>query len=314
MTENKAAAILEDIVLGPVQTYKNLCWVPVHGPDKFPSAFLTVDQAIETGHFIARESGKIPHIHVANYLDEMVFIASGMILEGNTQNRASIYPVLVPPHSDILRLPVHCAEERQDLIQDGHFGKVKTILIACARSGTIHQDRAWSAINATMTSFAQQSQTHDYASLVRQTDLRDYIVAMGTPDHDQRGYVAAVREGDSIFFYADIFGNHSTFESLHVMLYESIAAVAKQHEGRPCEVNSHSFRGFLDALSKGYWKQERLDHGFAGQIYVTDRPVEGTYLEYRKLPVQLSLRKDMFSSHAGDTDPKKTMFFVADKN
>ncbi len=297
--------------LGKVESYQNLALVRLFGEDRFSDKFLTLDEVIGDDRFVAREKGEVNHITLQNGLERKVFIASGMTLEGGTQNRAAVYPFIIPPRSGIIDIPVHCIEHHQGLVGGKAFRRSSTILMASARTtettgsrirGT-SQTRTWEGIrNATLTFGAERGNaTEDYVTTMGVasapgTGLPEYLAAIGEARRDQLGYIAAVRSNGQIFFYADLFGQADIYQRLHQKLVQSVATVAKQVFQGDITIKKDDFYHFLNQARTAELKKQEVDLQLLGQIYTADKPVSGVALMLEDIPIQLSLRKDEYES------------------
>ena len=295
----KAEPLLRGLEIGDVEGYRNLSFVRVYGPDKFRESVLTLDEAFETNRvettgFSVRESGNVPELIVQNDLDMMVFIALGMILEGESQNRAAQYPLLVPGHSGEIHIPVRCAERHQPLEHGTRFVSTTTILIASARTGRTEQNHTWNTISDATTVISRKNKTDDYVTAVKEADLSDYAGVFGKPRKDQLGYIAAIQNNGHIFYYADILGNHELYKKLGERLHESVGAVAKQGKGNS-RVERNAFLSFYDSAKPSELREVTLNR-LEGNVFVADSPIAVSALLCKESPVQVSLRKDNYTS------------------
>jgi len=321
-----------ELELGDVERCGNLNFVRVYGKDVFQRDLLTLDEAFQTEQrpdllaravsslqrkpteprtFTSIESDRVERLLVYNGLDVEVFIAGGMIFEGKSQNRASQFPVIIPPRSGEIRLPVRCAEHGQGLISGSSYVRSTTILPVSSRSGRVQQDRTWSTIQNTMTSTGihhRAAPTEDYVTVAREArkDLTEYLAALGTPDDCQIGYIAGIPTEEGVFFYADMFGNQGLYDKLHERLNESVAIVASQHDARKTRVTKDSFASLIRNAKSSDMKRVDLPTNTAGKVYTLDNPVEGSVLMYDGTPVQLSLRKDTYIEPSADDDAMHT--------
>ena len=108
----KLHTLFEHLTLGPVTSYTNLSFVPVFGPDAIKDDLLLVDEALRTGYFTVTDSGQISLLLADSRLGMKIFVPSGAIVEGRTQNRVSEFPAVIPPRSKGVQLAVRCAETR----------------------------------------------------------------------------------------------------------------------------------------------------------------------------------------------------------
>ncbi|MEK6822199.1 MAG: DUF6569 family protein [Nanoarchaeota archaeon] len=310
----KTASLLEHLDIGVVEHHENLSFVRVFGDDKAAQRFVTLNEAFESRRFTASETGVVAELDVQNGLDEMVFIAGGMIFEGASQNRAAQYPSIVCANSGVTRIPVRCAEQGQRLIGGSTYGGSRTILIASARTGHVDQGRTWDTIHDTMTSIGRANPTQDYVKAVKEAKLEDYLHSMGTPQARQVGYIAAVMNG-GLSFYADVFGNQGLYERLHSMLHESVAAVAKQNNhGNAKPLDRQRFLDFMTTARNADLEPVPMPAGTVGHTYIIKSPLTGSAVVYDGTAVQVSLRKDDYKhdpASAQTSQRSMTMIFPA---
>jgi len=98
--------VLEPTCAGRLQLF-GLRW-----PEVSPLAYVTLDEALQTGAFVVTEvseSGSVPTLLVKNDLDARVFLLAGEQLVGAKQNRVLNVSLLVEAHGQ-LRVPVSCVE------------------------------------------------------------------------------------------------------------------------------------------------------------------------------------------------------------
>ena len=305
----KLHTLFEHLTLGPVTSYTNLSFVPVFGPDAIKDDLLLVDEALRTGYFTVTDSGQISLLLADNRLGMKIFVPSGAIVEGRTQNRVSEFPAVIPPRSKGVQLAVRCAEQGQPLSAGSHFSSSETIIVASARSGSVDQRRTWDTISGTITSFQAHSPTSDYASAARSTDFVDYLSAIGPPLAGQRGYIAAIGGGHEVCFYADIFGSRKLYEPLHRRLWQSVAAVAKSTSRRPGALAEADFSSFLMSAARMELVEEPTDPRLAGRVYLGHGSTAISALVCEDKLLQVALRRDTTDHEATVRPSDDTIMF-----
>jgi hypothetical protein len=85
-------------VSGPF-AYENLAIYLVHGPSAPGPAPLTLQEALEQGDVIVRETGDVNELVIENKGQEAVFVQSGDIVKGGRQDRVITSSLVLPPQS-----------------------------------------------------------------------------------------------------------------------------------------------------------------------------------------------------------------------
>ncbi len=294
----KLAELLPNIQLGDVEIFKNLALVRVFGDDVFREPVITVDEALKSQQLLISElpSGmRVNELHAKSDLEQLVFIPTGTILEGATQNRMVKHPTILVP-SKVSTLQVNCTQQGQPTRSGARFTSSSTIVGATSRTGNVEQHRTWDTIYETSTSLRSISRTSDYVESIRgaRASLNEYIGAISSPRENQIGYIAAVQNG-SVLFYSDLFGNKNLFNRLNGMLSESVSATAASQFRNPIKIKKDSFDEFLNAAKDSDVVEEIL-LGVGGQTFVMDEPIAASALLYCGNLVQLSLRKDVYGT------------------
>jgi len=279
------------IEIGDVRRHNSLAVARIYAKDKFSEEVTTIDKAIKTNDFSVDETGIIGTLKIVNRLDANVFIACGSLVEGASQNRYSLYPSLIMPHTSV-QLPVNCAEQRQGLLRGsrGTYQKSSTIVMPSIRGGDDGQDISWTRIMNTTSILDRMTPSRDYSFAEKNTNLADYISAIGTSKEGQIGIVAGIRYGDQTLFYTDFFGNQKILKRVHPNLAKSFGIVAKVHEGDAKKVSKDDIVDFLKSAKniEGYKKS----HVGGGALYLINRPVKGTILDYHESIVQVTMKQD----------------------
>ena len=280
------------ITIGNIARCGSLAVAPVYASDDFREDVLMLDKAMESkDKFGVKESGSVGKLYIINRLDDKVFIACGALVEGASQNRYSVYPSLIMPHSNV-ELPVNCAEERQGLLGGhmGRYGRSPTIVMPSIRGGEVSQHDTWNRIMHTTVILNRLNPTRDYSYAEKHTNVDDYIEAVGPPRDGQVGIVAGIRDGERTIFYTDFFGNQKMLGELHPKLAKSFGIVARVHEGNADRVSTDDLVSFLRSIEAASGK--RKDHVGGGELYVIESPVKGSILAYEDRTVQVTMRQD----------------------
>lgn len=280
-------SLLGTLELGPLESFQQLAFMRVYGRDLFPGKRLTLDQALESKEFSVKESGSVGHLVIQNNLAEEVFIASGMTFEGQSQNRAARYPAVIPARTTVNKFPVHCVERGQPLQGGAHYQSSTSILIPTARS-EMRQERTWNSIHETMHHTQILSGTENYVAVEKKADLEEYIGFLGSSNDRQLGLIASVPLDGGVFFFLDLFGQHTTFTSLSSRLYRSIALLAKTSKGR-ATADENDMKGFFNTVRKTSLTRVNIDSDIRGEVYSSQDP-QGTALFYLDHLAQISMK------------------------
>jgi hypothetical protein len=218
--------VLKDYEIGDIIVYRNLAFAPIFG-ENVSEPMKTLDEVLGTKGFDAVDQGHQNDIEVTNKLREPVFIPAGATFEGRSQNRAAVYPAVIDAKLTIERFPVHCVDRYCPTRADSPFSRSSAILMASARTGVSQQD-TWTSIDVTATSIHMgERESRDFVYVSNQANLEEYSDKLGKPEKGQIGYVAAVRNNGTAFFYSDLFFNDEVYGKLAPRLNESVAAVAR---------------------------------------------------------------------------------------
>lgn len=297
--------------LGEVERYKNLALVRIFGDDIFRDEVLVLDEALKTGQFTVSEATpmQVNALEARSTLEKIVFIAGGMTVEGDTQNRAVQFPSLVPARSRTA-LSVRCVERGQPTREGTRFKSSTTIVTASARTGDVSQQRTWGTVSLSRQSVGAQTKTDDYVSVAQSAGLDDYLQAFGKAQPSQLGYLAAIRNNGEVFFYSDLFGNNALYGKLHDRLVHSVAMTARSVASpQELSIDKDRFLEFLTEASSAQLQQQKSLEGASGNLYLAEQPVAGTALLYLEAPVQVSLRKDHTQEHYGVENSRQTRMF-----
>lgn len=279
------------ITIGNIARCGSLAVAPIYAKDDFREEVVMIDKAMKEGKFSVMESGTVGRLLVANGLDDKVFVACGALVEGASQNRYSVYPSLLLPHTSV-ELPVNCAEERQGLLggHRGRYGHSPTIVMPSIRGGEVSQHDTWNRIMNTTVILNRMNPTRDYSYAEKHSNVDDYIEAVGQPRDSQVGIVAGIRDGERTIYYTDFFGNQRMLSELHPKLAKSFGIVARVHEGDADKVTTDDLVGFLRSIQVA--KGQRKDHVGGGKLYILESPVKGSILAYEDRTVQVTMRQD----------------------
>ncbi|MBW2981391.1 hypothetical protein KY343_00795 [Candidatus Woesearchaeota archaeon] len=122
--------------IGKIKRMGILAVAPIYSANNFDGKIVMFDKALRSKRFEVIEPREkiVNGLKVYNALPYSVFIACGMTIEGDSQNRYSKHPCLIGPYSNTI-LPVNCAEQGQGLIRGSRYNASSTIVIPSVRGG-----------------------------------------------------------------------------------------------------------------------------------------------------------------------------------
>jgi hypothetical protein len=230
-------ATLEQVALelGDVMAVRNLAVARLYANNSYTdNKTVLLSKAIqtgnETGSFTVTESGEVRSLKIKSDLDTRVFVPAGVVIEGDSQNRMSLYSVMVPAHAGELSIPVRCVEQGQGLrtgSRSGRYSASNTVIMPTLRGGDQH--KTWTGITvATRMLDVRDVRKENYSEVLNRTKLTDYTDELGPHEDGQIGYVAAIANKDGgVEYYVDFFGNQDFMKGLYGRLTDSVAFVAK---------------------------------------------------------------------------------------
>ncbi len=157
------------------------------------------------------------------------------------------------------------------------------------------QGEVWDTISWTIRRGQLANPTNDYSAAVRRFELGDYLDAVGPPAEGQRGFIAAVRDGEHISFYADILGSQELYARLHERLWKSVAPEAKSAADRSAfvDIERSAFVFVMAEASRMELGERRLRRGFIGTICLAGGPPAVSALVNAGGPIQISVRREL---------------------
>jgi hypothetical protein len=223
---------------GPIQTFKNMCIVPVFVPISNGPEYLTLPEALGQKWLIITEvdqSGSVPELKVVNTSEYLILLLDGEELMGAKQNRVLNASILLDKQSKTL-LPVSCTEQGRwgyisaafsysdafmsRSVRTDKLRSVTTSLLA-GRGHTSDQRKVWANITGLHKTAGTSSSTGA---------MRDVYVSK----HDElKGYIEAFayipqQQGSLVFINGEVVGldlipRPAAYQTLHSKVVQGYA-------------------------------------------------------------------------------------------
>lgn len=275
--------VLEELVLGEVQAYRNLAVFPlfttVPGPD-----CLTLREALAR-HLVAvhevSEGGSVPELEAENKGDLPVLLLDGEELAGAKQNRVMNTTLLLLPHGR-LRIPVSCTEQgrwrsvSQEFRDSGYVmsprirsKKVDSVSqsLKGERGFRSDQGEVWNEVHKLNEDLCVASPTGAMrdAHVAKEVDLEEALRAFPCLD-GQKGLLVLLNGRVAGF---DLLPSPGVYSQLHAKLAKSYAMDALLEKEKTAGASKEMAHAFLKEAA--YALEETfpsvgmgLDHRFSG--------------------------------------------------
>jgi hypothetical protein len=204
------AHALDQFDLGLPLTFANLTMIPLLHRAGQEATYVTLDEALATGHFRVTEvsdGGHVPELRVLNDLGTPVLLLDGEELVGAKQNRVVNLTILVPAHAS-LTIPVSCVEAlRWHHVSDAFAGsgraqfaegrarKTQQVSHSLFRGDAACADQVdvWERISHRVALSGIDAPTSAMADVFesRRTEVQDYVAAL-RPVERQAGAAFAI--------------------------------------------------------------------------------------------------------------------------
>ena len=189
--EHPAQRMLADARVGEPYRYRGMLVYPLLlARIVDSSAVRTLEEAQREGSLDIRESGteRVAEISVINRGGQPVMIMAGELLAGGKQDRAARVETLLPPHSDVIRLPVYCVEQHRWSDARKDFAPPGVIVHPALRKSVAagaSQDAVWREVADSARRMEATSETGAYQAI---TDSARVLGAdlFGDPDMFER--------------------------------------------------------------------------------------------------------------------------------
>ncbi len=253
----------------------NLSVYLIHGPNRTPRHFLTLQEALEQKKAVVFETGRVNELAIQNLSQtEDIYVQSGDIVKGGQQDRTLKDDLIIPSGSGKVSISSFCVEHgrwsQRGRETAGRFDSssqaVATREVKKAMKLSADQSEVWSKVAETQRKLslsvggsvaAPASPSSFMLSLESpslQRPVADHIralTALGTASLDVVGYAFAVNGKLSS---ADIYATNDMFRKQWAKLLRSSAveAIAERASGTPPPPPSiDALRGFLAGADQG---------------------------------------------------------------
>jgi hypothetical protein len=319
--ENNLAAFLEEISVGPEQSYKNMAVFPLLANQSVDIEFFSLDEALAQRALVITEideAGHVPELKVVNNSSHKILLLDGEELIGAKQNRVLNVTILLAPNSETL-IPVSCIEQGRWSFKSREFSSANRTMSADLRkkktqsvhnrvreSGSFASDQGeiWEEINLKFErSQVPPSPTGALSDLfeAKRETSEDYLKNFSLVDK-QRGLAVFI---DGIIAGVEFLGRHDKFQILYQKLVSSYVMDALENDVEaPKAKTSRSFNtliGFLaDAANSPMVRRKSVSLGW--DIRLEAENVVGAGLEFEQQILQLSLFQKDIGQRIGNNE------------
>jgi hypothetical protein len=181
----------------------------------------TMDEALGRGRLDIREAGsaRVPRLEVRNRDRNYVFLMSGEVIAGGKQNRMVQHDVLLPPRSEVIRVPVYCVERDRWTDSAAPFRAGRVLAYPALRrkaASAESQESIWQSIDRCRRDARVKSSTGDYLDLTSSPALvsrLDRVARHLRPVLTRRSVGAVAMIGNQVVA-CDIFSDPQLFARL----------------------------------------------------------------------------------------------------
>jgi hypothetical protein len=238
LEEHVLAHALDQFDFGLPLTFANLTMIPLLHRAGQEATYVTLDEALATGHFRVTEvsdGGHVPELRVLNDLGTPVLLLDGEELVGAKQNRILNLSILAPAGADT-KIPVSCVEAGRWGYRSRRFGssdrahhargraaKLRQVSDSMFASGTRRSDQhaVWDQLATSSAQFGVRSETAAMADLFeqRRTSIDEHVACLKPLE----GQVGAIFSIDGKVVGMDLFDDPATCAKLLPKLVRSYA-------------------------------------------------------------------------------------------
>jgi hypothetical protein len=269
--EKGPAVAVADYRLAEPQTHANLSVFLIRGPDVLPGkTYLTLQEALQQGVAVVHETGS-DVLAIENLsLGQELFVQSGDIVKGGTQDRTIASDLIAPPRSGRLPLACFCVEHDRSFPRGDEpaaaFSSSSNALssngLKLAVRARRSQEEVWANVERLQRRLSDQLgapvQSEKSASSLQLSlenpRLRDavtpYLTRLTSAPDDQDDVIGAAFVLNGKVVSADVYASNALFRKLWPKLLESsaIEAVAERQPGRQQPaVAADAVKAFLKA-------------------------------------------------------------------
>ena len=229
---------LEQLRIGPKQSYKNLALYPLLSEYAVALDYLTLDEAMSQEAIDVVEidkGGSVPELKVINKSGKMILILDGEELVGAKQNRIVNTTILIAANATTV-IPVSCVEQGRWAYTSNKFASEQRLMSSAIRSVKAEdvsfslrqnfgfqsdQNAIWNEISDKADRMGVLSNSMEMAAIYREktTDIKEYVDHIELADHQ----IGAVFLINGKVVGMDCFGKADTYSKTYKKLTESYA-------------------------------------------------------------------------------------------
>jgi hypothetical protein len=250
---------LGKIAVGDPVEYKNLKIFPLELKVAITArSFTTMDEAMTKGWLKIRESGdgEVNFVEVRNNGDEMVFLLTGEMITGAKQDRMLQQDLLVPAHSEWLRVPVFCVEHGRWVSVSPEFKSGNLLVpnaVRCEAKVSESQSDVWAGIARSQDELGVASGSGTVRANYEDEEVRTKVAEYekhfeGIPKISKNTVGVIVTTGNRIICF-DLFANNQLIAKLWSKLAKSYAMDAIR--GEASTVDKDDIEDFIKTLENG---------------------------------------------------------------
>ncbi len=251
---------LEGITVGNPVEYKNLKIFPLELKIAITSQdFVTLDEATDKSWIKIRESGdgEVNIVEVRNNGLSAVFLMTGEMITGAKQDRMLKQDVLVPAHSEWIRVPVFCVEHGRWVSVSPEFKSGNLVVPNAIRSEaklSESQSEVWAGIARDQEKLGIASGTGtvraNYEDADVQEKVADYERNIGSmPKLSKSTVGVVVTTGNQVICF-DLFANNQLIGKLWKKLAKSYAMDAIH--GSQSTLTRDEIEDFIATMQNGH--------------------------------------------------------------
>jgi hypothetical protein len=280
-------------VADPIE-YKNLKIFPLELKTAISSRnFTTLDEASDKGWIKIRESGdgEVNFVEVRNNGGDMVFLMTGEMIVGAKQDRMLKQDVLVPAHSEWIRVPVFCVEHGRWVSVSPEFKSGNLVVPNAVRSeakASESQSDVWAGIARSQDELGVASGSGTVRANYEDEEVGAKVAEYekhfeGVPKISKSTVGVIVTTGDRIICF-DLFANNQLIGKIWKKLVKSYAMDAIR--GEKSLVDKDDVEGFIETLEDGNMTSTGTP-GLGRLFDITTDHGKGTALVYETAVVHM---------------------------
>ena len=285
---------LGKLTVGDAIEYKNLKIFPLELKSAISTRnFTTLDEATDKGWIKIRESGdgEVNFVEVRNNGGDMIFLMTGEMITGAKQDRMLKQDVLVPAHSEWIRVPVFCVEHGRWVSVSPEFKSGNLVVPNAIRSEakvSESQSDVWAGIARSQDELGVASGSgtvranyEDEEVCAKIAEYEKHFESMPKISKTTVGVV--VTTGNRVICF-DLFANNQLIGKIWKKLVKSYAMDAIR--GEISSVDHGDIEGFIETLENG--RMTSTGTAGLGRLFdITTDHGKGTALVYETAVVHM---------------------------